>query len=206
MSDWQQYQEALKNTDNSRRELIRSSLISDCVESAIARHTLDVSQTKMLVQLYVDYVIGLAGAEQVKYTMQTIGVPNSIAIHEEIDVCLKKQTPRVADISEHITNEYMADEVMENDILSTISTDSDNVSESVSATPLPQIDLQSEIEETQANFNSIQPMRTMAHDMETIKQTDVPNYTGASQEELLRKKPEDLDAAEPTEQNRWGAA
>ena len=100
----------------------------------------------------------------------------------------------------------MADEVMENDILSTISTDSDNVSESVSATPLPQIDLQSEIEETQANFNSIQPMRTMAHDMETIKQTDVPNYTGASQEELLRKKPEDLDAAEPTEQNRWGAA
>ena len=67
-------------------------------------------------------------------------------------------------------------------------------------------DLQSEIEETQANFNSIQPMRTMAHDMETIKQTDVPNYTGASQEELLRKKPEDLDAAEPTEQNRWGAA
>jgi len=58
--------------------------------------------------------------------------------------------------------------------------------------------LAEEIAETEAAFRTLQPIRTMAHDMQALKKDDAPTHQAISQEDLLQ--PTDPQ----TTDNRWG--
>jgi len=60
--------------------------------------------------------------------------------------------------------------------------------------------LAAELAETEAAFKQIQPIRTMAHDMETIKQTEEPVHQAASQESILNGQ----GNAEKNAAAQWG--
>jgi hypothetical protein len=63
--------------------------------------------------------------------------------------------------------------------------------------------LASEIAEAEAAMKTMQPIRTMSHDMEVMRgtPTDEPTHTAASQDDLLKQT--QTKPAEPSTQ-RWG--
>ena len=56
--------------------------------------------------------------------------------------------------------------------------------------------LEEEIAATEAAFHQLQPIRTMAHDMQSLRQDNEPSHKAASQEELLDKSDKRLSTTQ----------
>ena len=149
MSDWNEYQDALKKTDEQTRKKIRSSLISDCVAAAVTKYELDASHTKILVRIYVDVLLDLVTPETAIEQIRSAAIPAAAEVHAEIWECIQTIQPEFIDSSQQITNQHAG-----------------NASE----IPTPETSqmrdnsLKSDIAETEAALNAIPKIRTMVQD------------------------------------------
>jgi|GEM_PF-1501096 len=169
MQNWEQYQAAYQAADQTTKDKLHSSLISECVDESVKKYELDTSHRKILMQLFASKVAGIMDTAGTTEAMRTAGIPAATVISKEIDECIATKTPTIPDTS--LVEEGETSEVTK---------------QSVEVTP-PEFTpdtLAVELAETEAAFKQLQPIRTMAHDMETIKQ-DEPVHQATSQESIL---------------------
>lgn len=180
MSDWNEYQDALQKTDESTREKIRSSLISDCVAATVSKHELDTSHTKILVQIYVDVLLDLVTPEVAVEKIKSAAIPEAAMVHTEIWNCMQTSQPTSADSSEQITAQYRDDTTTE-----TVAAPDKRTAipplQSAKVVEKPHDSLASDIAETEAALNAIPKIRTMVQDAQ-----ESTTHT-SSQAELLDK-------------------
>jgi len=181
MSDWNEYQDAFKKTDEKIREKIRSSLISDCVGAAVTKYELDASHTKILVRIYVDVLLNLITPETAVEQVRSAAIPEAAAVHTEIWDCIQTSQPESADSSEQITIEY-SDDASEEPAAETKNAPATPAASTAEVSQTPISSLASDIAETEAALNAIPKIRTMVHDAQ-----ESTTHT-SSQSELLDTK------------------
>jgi len=178
MSNWEEYQTALKNTDEGTRDKIRSSLISDCVETTVRKHELDASHTKVLVGIYVDVLLDLITSETAVEQVRSAAIPAASEVHEEIWSCLQANQPKFTDSSQQITDSYSGPKVETSIVEKNSPTPTQPPKHSEASVAA---NLSDEIAETEAALNAIPKIRTMVQDAQ-----ESTTHT-SSQSDLLKQ-------------------
>ena len=192
MQNWEQYQAAYQAADQKTKDIVHSSLISECVTAAVTKYELDISQTRTLIQIFASKVVGVADETATTESMRSVGIPAAAVICKEIVECLNTKKATVADTA-------LIEIVGTEEELSTI------IPIQTTSTPVPQPPttptLAEELAEAEAALHQLQPIRTMASDMQTLRPESEVTHQASSQDFLLdgdgngKKNP---DA-------RWGA-
>jgi hypothetical protein len=165
MDNWEQYQKAYQAADEETKSLIHSSIIPESVDKMIKEHNLESNQKKLIILELSNQILGITTEIELVENVRKIGVPNArVAVNETLSFIQNKK-PKITDTS------LVDDSTSTNKI--DIKKSDDN--------------LANEIAEAEAAIESMQPIRTMSHDMEVQRGTpaDEPTHTGASQADLL---------------------
>jgi len=183
MDKWEQYQAAYQKADQKTKDLIHSSLIPECVQKVIELKQLEASQKKLLVKITSDHILELLSNDEMVAEIRNIGVPDAESVSAEIMSCTTTMKPTVLDTS------LIIDE----------STNTIQVNTNIKA----EHQLASEIAEAEATMQTIQPIRTMSHDMETMRSVmnDEQVHTAASQADIL-----DRTTTDKATDDRWNTA
>jgi hypothetical protein len=160
MIDWNTYQTAYQAADQETKDRLHSSLIPECVADGATKHQLDSSQTKILIGLFSEKVLGLLTDEQLTEQLQKAGIPAAASVNSDISQCLDTKKPAVLDTS----------------------LESEEATQTPDTPAAQQNSLETEIAETEAAFNAIPKIRTMVQDAQ-----ESTTHT-SSQAELLDKK------------------
>lgn len=162
MKNWKQYQDAYNAATDPIKGKIHSSLIPECVVSACLKYELDDTHKQILIRLFADKILGLADDTATTESMRSVGIPAAAVIYKEIDQCLATKQPSIPDTSLVENIQIVAEEATDNVKL--------EITESNS--------LAAELAETEATFKELQPIRTMAHDMQSLKREE-PTHQAA---------------------------
>lgn len=184
MDNWEQYQTAYQAADQKTKDIIHSSLIPECVSAAVLKYELDDSHIRTLIQLFANKTVGLADETQTINAIRSAGIPASSVVYNEITKDLETNKPTIADTSlVQIDSTHME----ARPVTTNVKIQSAPAAVVAVETPVPttRTELAAELAETEAAFSQLQPIRTMAHDMQTLKQEQEPVHQSASQETLL---------------------
>jgi hypothetical protein len=119
-----------------------------------------------------DVILGLVPQEQLpQLLMERLEITQPAAMRITADVL---------DFLEPLNSDTKAEQLLE-----AVSTAENTIPINVEPGELEPDTLAAELAETEAAFKQLQPIRTMAHDMETLKQVEEPVYQAASQETIL---------------------
>ena len=188
MDKWQEYRAAYATVDQSTKDKLHSSLIPECVTDACIKYELDKSHQQKMIQFFAFETVGIVDETTTTDAMRAEGIPAAAVIYAEINQCIATKTPAIADTS--LVKEEPTVESNQPVVTPTIPVPAENNTPDT---------LAAELAETEAAFKQIQPIRTMAHDMETIKQEE-PIHQATSQEAILNGQ----GNAEKNAAAQWG--
>lgn len=208
MENWDQYQAAYQSADQATKSILHSSLIPECVADAVRKYELDDSHRRVLIALFSAELLKLHTAEECVEQLRAAAIPAAKVIHSEISTCLTTKKPSITDTS---LVEVVPEEVTSAPAIPTTTSTPIKITaeppQNLSLTPAAfdtvgsNDALAKEIAEAEAAFHQLRPIRTMAHDMDTLKQVDQPDHQATSQEDLLKGKA--ANAANPNA--RWNS-
>lgn len=186
MENWEQYQNAYKAANESTKAKIHSSLIPECAFSACTKYELDDSHKRILIRLFADQILGLRSSESTTQSMRDAGIPAAAVIYKEVEKCLESKQPSIPDTSLVENIQIVAEEVSIKSEAISLTVEQE-VGRTETASPAANKDssLAAELAETEAAFKELQPIRTMAHDMETLRTENEPVHKAADQETIL---------------------
>jgi hypothetical protein len=202
--NWNEYQTAYQAADQTTKDKLHSSLIPECVGEAVTKYELDSSHRRILIKIFSRKTVGLHDDASTAEAMREAGIPAAAVICKKINQCMATKTPAIADTS-LVEDGQTGNKIGQSVPVNTTTTPVTTVQQPTVANPhnnqeTPSNTLAAEIAETEAAFKQLQPIRTMAHDMETIKQVEEPVHQAASQETILNGQ----GNAQKNESAQWG--
>lgn len=108
-SNWETFHTAYLASDQKTKDILRSSLIPECVNEIIKKFELDKTHQKTLVQIFSNKVLGLLNEESTIDALRKEGIPAAKVIHTEISTCLSTKKPTIADTSFETETELNSD-------------------------------------------------------------------------------------------------
>jgi hypothetical protein len=154
---------------------------------AQTNHITPNGQYKSFALAVGDVILGLVPQEQLpQLLMERLEITQPAAMRITADVL---------DFLEPLNSDSKADSV-----LTAVSTTENTIPINKEPTVVEPDTLAAELAETEAVFKQLQPIRTMAHDMETIKQVEEPVHLATDQETILNGQ----GNAQKNESAQWG--
>lgn len=188
MDNWEQYQTFYQAADSKIKDIIHSSLIPECVTDVVKKYELDDSHRSILIRIFMRNIVGMMSDSQTTVAIRTAGIPAALVISADINQCIQIKTATFADTSLVTETSEPIESSVKINTPETPSTKQNN--------------LEDELAAAEAAFHDLQPIRTMAQDMETLKHDIEHLHTATSQDVLLSgdgNKKKNPDAAWDTE-------
>ena len=172
MQNWEQYQQAYAIASDDVKKVLNSTAIPSAVESLIVKGKLQASQKKRVIVLFSDYILGMYDSHQTSSMLQELGGPNNtLSLLEDLVLQLQSAAEDTVTIYDTpISEEFAASETStpQNELTSNTPRESIPQPAKVEESVAP-ADLAAEIAEAEAALHTVQPMRTMTHDMELTR-------------------------------------
>lgn len=198
MKNWEKYQSAYEQADQATKSKLHSSLIPECVDAAIVKYELDQSHKRIMVQMFANKTVGITDENSTIEAMRSAGIPAAGIVAKEIIQCIYTKTPTVPDTS--LVDEQPA---IPSETSKLVAINQQTQTSAATPTPQPTATadvLADELAEAEAAFHNLQPIRTMAGDMQSIRHNE-PTHQATGQDALLQGR----GNQEKNPDARWGA-